>query len=449
MQPPSRPGQSQAAPVEVCSVLIPTPYGEFQTRVFETATGDVYLAMIRGSLDDDGPVLTRLHSECLTSDALGSLRCDCGVQLRTALRVVTVEGRGIVLYLTGHEGRGIGLVNKLRAYMEQDQGADTVDANLRLGLPADSRDYTDAGAVLTTLGVRSVRLLSNNPRKADGLRRAGVRVDAMVPLPTAAHTRNAGYLRTKAVRLGHVRPTGSELTTPPATPVDVHTVLGEVQPRPDRPYVLLKYAQTLDGRIATRTGDSKWISGEAERRVSHGLRAACDAVMVGAGTVRQDDPQLTVRMVPGASPMRVVLSSRLDVPPTAKVFSEEAPTTVFTTTRADRQRRAELRAAGVAVHDVAAGPGGVDLTAALADLHQAGVQSLMVEGGAAVITSLLASRLIDRLVVSVSPVIIGAGVEAVGDLAVGTITDGLRLSNRSVHPIGEDVLLSWDLHPAH
>ena len=172
MQQPSRPRQSQAGPVEVCSVLIPTPYGEFQTRVFETATGDVYLAMIRGSLDDDGPVLTRLHSECLTSDALGSLRCDCGVQLRTALRVVTVEGRGILLYLTGHEGRGIGLVNKLRAYMEQDQGADTVDANLRLGLPADGRDYTDAGAVLTTLGVRSVRLLSNNPRKADGLRSA-------------------------------------------------------------------------------------------------------------------------------------------------------------------------------------------------------------------------------------------------------------------------------------
>jgi 3,4-dihydroxy 2-butanone 4-phosphate synthase/GTP cyclohydrolase II len=271
----------------------------------------------------------------------------------------------------------------------------------------------------------------------------------MVPLPTAAHTRNAGYLRTKAERLGHVRPSGPELTTPPATPVDVHTLLGEVQPRPDRPYVLLKYAQTLDGRIATRTGDSKWISGEAERRVSHGLRAACDAVMVGAGTVRQDDPQLTVRMVPGASPMRVVLSSRLDVPSTAKVFSEEAPTTVFTTTHADGRRRAELRAAGVAVHDVAAGPGGVDLPAALADLHEAGVQSLMVEGGAAVITSLLASRLIDRLVVSVSPVIIGAGVEAVHDLGVGRVTDGLRLSNRSVHPIGEDVLLSWDLHPAH
>ncbi|MGH3884500.1 MAG: bifunctional diaminohydroxyphosphoribosylaminopyrimidine deaminase/5-amino-6-(5-phosphoribosylamino)uracil reductase RibD [Pseudonocardiaceae bacterium] len=428
--------------------MIPTPYGEFQTRVFETAAGDVYLAMVRGSLDGDGPVLTRLHSECLTSDALGSLRCDCGVQLRTALRAVMVEGRGIVLYMTGHEGRGIGLVNKLRAYMEQDRGADTVDANLRLGLPADSRDYTDAGAVLTMLDVRSVRLLSNNPRKADGLRRAGVRVDAMVPLPSAAHVRNARYLRTKAVRLGHVRPSGSELTTQPATPVDVSTLLGEVRSLPDRPYVLLKYAQTLDGRIATRSGDSKWISGEPERRVSHALRAACDAVLVGAGTVRQDDPQLTVRLVPGATPLRVVLSSRLGVPQTAKVFSEEAPTMIFTTANADSQRRAELLAAGVAVSDVAAAPGGVDLAAALAQLHQAGVRSLMVEGGAGVITSLLASRLVDRLVVSVSPVIVGSGVEAVRELGVERITDGLRLSNRSVNVIGEDVLLSWDLHPA-
>jgi len=425
--------------------MIPTPYGEFQTRVFETAAGDVYLAMIRGSLDGDGPVLTRLHSECLTSDALGSLRCDCGVQLRTALRAVTVEGRGIVLYLTGQEGRGIGLVNKLRAYMEQDRGADTVDANLRLGLPADSRDYTDAGAVLMALGVHSVRLLSNNPRKVDGLRRAGVRVDEVVPLPTAAHVRNAGYLRTKAVRLGHVRPNGSELTPQPATPVDVANLLGQVRPRPDRPYVLLKYAQTLDGRIATSSGDSKWISGESERRVSHGLRAACDAVLVGAGTVRQDDPQLTVRMVPGATPMRVVLTTRLGVPPTAKVFSDDGPTTVFTTADADSRRRAALRAAGVAVHDVAAGPGGVDLAAALADLRHAGVRSLMVEGGAGVITSMLAAGLVDRLVVSVSPVIIGAGVEAVRDLGVGRITDGLRLSNRSAYLIGDDVLLSWDL----
>jgi GTP cyclohydrolase II len=436
------------APSDVATVLIPTPYGEFQTRVFETGRGHVYLAMVQGHLADGDSVLTRLHSECLTGDALGSLRCDCGVQLRTALRAVTVEGRGVVLYLTDQEGRGIGLINKMRAYMEQDFGADTVDANLKLGLPADGRDYREAGAVLTALGVRSVRLLSNNPRKADGLRRAGIRVETMVPLPTAPHGRNAAYLRTKALRMGHQRPSGAELTEQPTVPVDTSVLVGRVRPRAERPYVLLKYAQTLDGRIATSSGDSKWISGEAERRVSHALRAACDAVLVGAGTVRRDDPQLTVRLVPGASPLRVVLASTMALESTAKVFHEDAPTVVFTTVDGDHRRRAELQAAGVAIREVGTAPGGVDLAAVLLELRNMGVRSLMVEGGAAVITSLLAGNLVDRLVLSVSPVIIGSGLEAVGNLGIGQVTDGVRLTNRCTYVAGDDIVLGWDVQPA-
>jgi GTP cyclohydrolase II len=445
--PPRRQGEPAPGPSEVCSIVLPTPYGEFRTRVFETARGHVYLALVRGVLDGNASVLARLHSECLTGDALGSLRCDCGVQLRTALRAVTAEGRGVVLYLTGQEGRGIGLVNKLLAYLEQDRGADTVDANLRLGLPSDSRDYTDAAAVLTALGVRTVRLLSNNPRKAEELRRAGIRVERLVPLATAAHRRNMAYLGTKAVRLGHVRPAGPELTPHTVTPVDVSGLLGRVMPRRDRPYVLLKYAQTLDGRIATCTGDSKWISGESERRVAHALRAASDAVLVGAGTVCRDDPQLTVRMVPGATPVRVVLDSTLRTPPNARVFADDAPTIVFTTAAADNARSARLRAAGVGVRTVPAAPRGVDLGAVLAELRSTGVESLMVEGGAAVLTSLLGDGLVDRLVVSLSPTIVGTGVEAVGDLGIGRIADGIRLSNRVVYLTEEDVLLGWDVEP--
>ena len=331
--------------------------------------------------------------------------------------------------------------------MEQDLGADTLDANVRLGFPADGRDYADASAVLGALGVRSIRLLSNNPAKADALRRHGVRIAAVEPLATAPHGRNLRYLMTKAGRFGHVRPTGAQLTPAPAAPVDVSVLLGEIRPRKERPYVLVKYAQTLDGRIATRTGDSKWISGEAERRISHALRAACDAVLVGSGTVLQDDPQLTVRMVPGANPIRVVLDSSLRTTPNAKVVGDDASTVVFTTPAADPARRAELRSAGVAVREVAAGPQGVDLAAVFAQLRDSGVESLMVEGGQRVITSVFAAGLVDRLVVSISPTVIGAGVEAVGDLGIGRVADGVRLSNRAVYLADDDVLLGWDVEP--
>jgi 3,4-dihydroxy 2-butanone 4-phosphate synthase/GTP cyclohydrolase II len=444
---PSGYGEPTRAPVEVGSVLIPTSYGEFRTRVFETATGHVYLALTKGDLAGGESVLTRLHSECLTGDALGSLRCDCGVQLRAAMRAVSAEDRGVVLYLTDQEGRGIGLLNKFRAYMEQDVGADTLDANLRLGLPADSRDYTDAAAVLAVLGVRSVRLLSNNPAKADALRRLGVRVAAMEPLATVAHRHNLRYLTTKADRFGHRHPAGMTLATAVPAAVDVGVLLGDVRPRDDRPYVLVKYAQTIDGRIATRTGDSKWISGEAERRISHALRAACDAVLVGSGTVRRDDPELTVRLVPGANPIRVVLDSTLRMVPTAKVAGDIATTVVFTTPAADPTRKEQLRAARVTVHEVTAGPQGVDLTAVLAHLRGSAVESLMVEGGRGVITSLFAAGQVDRLVVSISPTVIGTGVEAVGDLGIGLVAEGVRLTNRAVFVADDDVLLGWDVEP--
>ncbi|HEX6418471.1 MAG TPA: GTP cyclohydrolase II RibA [Acidimicrobiales bacterium] len=445
---PDSPGRVR----ELARVPLPTSLGTFETRAFESLSGLIYLALTRGDVAGGEEVLTRVHSECLTGDALRSLRCDCGVQLQLALRAVTAAGRGVVVYATGHEGRGIGLVDKLRSYVEQDRGADTVDANLALGRPVDGRDYGDSAAVLRALGIRSVRLLTNNPSKVEGLRSHGVAVAGVESLATAPHSRNLRYLRTKEHRLGHVRPSGRTVDAggPAAVPpaVDVSRLIG-TEPgarRPaDRPHVVLKYAQTLDGRIATATGDARWISGEAERRVSHALRAACDAVMVGVGTVVQDDPRLTVRMVPGASPRRVVLDSTLRLPLDAKVLEPDAVTTVLTTERSAPARRRALAARHVGVEVLSPGPCGVDVGAALAALRRAGVETLLVEGGARVITSLLRAGVVDRLVVGVAPTIIGQGTEAVGPLGITSVAEGLRLANRTLHVVGDDVLMAGDL----
>lgn len=437
-----------AFPREAASAPIPTPYGMFEARAFEAASGHVHLACVFGELGDGRSILARLHSECLTGDAFGSLRCDCGVQLRTALRAIAAEGRGVLVYVDGHEGRGIGLVDKLRAYVEQDAGADTVDANLRVGRAPDLRDYGDAAAVLRSLGITSVRLLTNNPAKVDALRRHGVAVDEVRPLSTAAHLRNRRYLATKQARFGHVRPAGQQFTQLPTTSVDIGSLLGSPVPRPDRPYVVVKYAQTLDGRIATSTGDAKWISGEPERRVTHGMRAGCDAVLVGVGTVLNDDPQLTVRMASGASPLRIVLDSTLRTPPTAQVVSDDAATTlVLCGPDADTNRRVQLSAAGVVVREIPPGPHGLDIAAALQEMRTLGVESVLVEGGARIITSLLRDEAVDRFVVSISPTIIGAGVEAVGPLGVTQVADGVHLENRSVYLVGDDVVLGFDVQP--
>jgi 3,4-dihydroxy 2-butanone 4-phosphate synthase/GTP cyclohydrolase II len=428
--------------VEVAQVLLPTPFGEFELRAFETPPGHVYLALILGDVSGPEPVLTRVHSECLTGDSLRSLRCDCGPQLTASMRAVALQERGVIVYCTGHEGRGAGLIGKLRAYMEQENGADTVEANELLGYPVDSRDYGDAAEVLKALGVERVRLLTNDPGKAMALRNNGVEVEDIIPIATSAHLRNARYLNTKRLRLGHVQPTGPRLDGNPGPVVDVLALLGEVADRSDSPYVILKFAQTLDGRIATSTGDSRWISGEDERRVSHALRAACDAVLVGIGTVVADDPQLTVRMVEGVSPARVVLDPSLRVPMTSKVLDGGARTFIVGGPQAPPSRRRELEGAGCVVIESPVDDSGIDLAATLSALRRRGIRSLLVEGGATVLTSFLHAGLVDRLIVSLSPKVMGRGLDAIGGLGVSTVDQSIRLASPKVNVVGEDVIVS-------
>jgi GTP cyclohydrolase II len=187
---------------------LPTKYGDFQAYGYlDHDRGEEQVALVYGDIEEEG-MLTRLHSECLTGDAFGSTHCECGPQLSTALREIVAEGRGILVYLRGHEGRGIGLLAKLSAYALQDIGHDTVEANLALGFPADARDYWIGAQILADLGVRRMRLLTNNPAKRAGLETYGLTVTATAPLTIAPNGDNARYLATKRDRLGHALPAG-------------------------------------------------------------------------------------------------------------------------------------------------------------------------------------------------------------------------------------------------
>ncbi|MDR6976216.1 GTP cyclohydrolase II [Streptomyces sp. NPDC002755] len=190
----------------VVNAPLPTVYGKFQAVGYmDHDRGDEQVALVYGEIGAED-VLTRLHSECLTGDAFGSQHCECGDQLASALRAVVAEGRGIVVYLRGHEGRGIGLLGKLRAMALQAEGLDTVEANVALGFPVDARDYKVAADILRDLGVDSVRLMSNNPRKREALVDNGIRVAEEVPLLIEPCENNITYLRTKRERLDHRLP---------------------------------------------------------------------------------------------------------------------------------------------------------------------------------------------------------------------------------------------------
>jgi 3,4-dihydroxy 2-butanone 4-phosphate synthase/GTP cyclohydrolase II len=200
----------------ISRAAIPTPYGEFECHVWQsTLDGVEHVALTHGKVDGGDPIPVRVHSECLTGDIFGSKRCDCGTQLDDAIRYIAIAGAGAVVYLRGHEGRGIGLGHKLRAYNLQDAGYDTVDANLMLGLPVDSREYGIGAQMLVDLGVTQMRLITNNPAKYEGLTGFGIDIVERIALPIQKTSQNVRYLESKRQRMGHLFPTfdGTEQTT--------------------------------------------------------------------------------------------------------------------------------------------------------------------------------------------------------------------------------------------
>lgn len=444
---------------------VPTDVGEFTLCLYHNnLDGKEHLALIVGDVEgkadhDLPPVLVRVHSECFTGDVLGSRRCDCGPQLAAAMSRIAAEGRGVILYLR-QEGRGIGLLEKLRAYNLQDMGYDTVDANLLLGHQPDLRDYRVAAEILKDLRITSLRLMTNNPDKIDGLERCGLLVTERVPLQTTVHAENAHYLDTKVRRMRHLlhlegaetnglfagyRPASMWSAESPDVNGFLSTLSAPPPPRDGRPYVTLSYAQSLDGSIAARRGEQTIISGPEAGRLTHQMRARHDAILVGIGTVIADDPQLTVRLVRGPDPQPVIVDSRLRFPPWARLLRGARRPWIATTEAADSARQAALEAAGARVFRLPAGPDGlVSLRALLDHLNRLHIRSLMVEGGATVISNFLAEHLADRLVLTIAPMMLG-GLNAVANLGQLNGRVMPKLAQPRYQALGKDVIMFGDL----
>ncbi len=432
------PLHSPLAVKRTVTARIPTADGAFCLHHFRSEwDGKNHLALVLGDAEGED-LLVRIHSECFTGDVLGSQRCDCGEQLTRAIQAIAAEGRGALIYLR-QEGRGIGLEEKLRAYNLQDEGYDTVDANLLLGHQADERDYTAAALILQELGVRSVRMLTNNPAKIEGLAGLGIGVRERIPLQMPSNPESHAYLEAKVARMRHIIKLNgqSPAETNGEGEEEEHLALGLAEayrPQLDglrariqsrrggvereegsrnasllaaRPFVTLSYAQSLDGCLTASQGTPFPISAPASLTMTHALRAAHSAILVGIETVLADDPALTVRLVSGDNPQPVVLDSQLRTPPDAQLL--RGGVWIATTAEgAQASRRQRLEQAGARILTLPADEDGrVDLAALLTCLGAEGIRSVMVEGGARVLTSFLENGLADYAVITIAPVFLG------------------------------------------
>lgn len=432
---------------------IPTVEGEFQLYHYTNDhDGKEHLAIVMGSVGGEHggqPVLVRVHSECFTGDVLGSRRCDCGEQLHRAMAMIAAAGSGVVIYLR-QEGRGIGLADKLRAYNLQDMGYDTVEANLLLGHQADEREYWAAAAILADLKVRSIQLLTNNPDKIEHLRELGVAVEGRVPIETPIHADNRAYLTTKAQRMRHMLDLPSSgVAFPDEVEEQLSTLHAEMAAHAQRqsamnaprPFVTLTYAQSLDGSLAQANGAPLLLSSDESMQLTHHLRSLHDGILVGVGTILNDDPQLTARLgseLLDAQPRPVVLDSHLRTPITARVLLHPKQTIVATIENADASHASQLRDRGAEILALTADGGRVDLNALLEELGARGIQSLMVEGGVEVIRSFLAAGVVDKVLVD--KVIVTIAPRYVGGMHAAPAQD-VTLQNIHFTPLGADMIL--------
>lgn len=433
---------------------LPTQHGTFQMIGYDGG-GLAHVALVMGDLESSAgpPPLVRVHSECLTGDALGSYRCDCGEQLQAALAAIAAEGRGALIYARGHEGRGIGLLAKLQAYALQDTGVDTVDANLRLGYPADARDYSEVAGILHDLGATRITLLTANPDKGERLSEHGIDIAARRRPAVADRPENAFYLDTKRRRMRHdavsaLPDAWSMLLAGQVPPMSALSSVAERElverygplAEATGPLTIAQMGQSMDGFIASRTGDGARLTGEVDHTHLHRLRALVDAVLVGASTVIADDPRLTVRMTTGAHPVRVVIDPQARVPRSAHLLTEgEAPTIwMVGDTVPELPEEAEPLPAHVSVARLPVSEGAFSPAAVVALLHARGLVRVLVEGGGRLVSAFLAAGALDRLFVTVAPVLIGDGVPGLRFDGSPRLAEALRAPNRR-WSLGADV----------
>lgn len=438
------------------STRLPTRHGEFKLLGYRDVSGVDHIALIReeGAAANGPAPLVRLHSECLTGDALGSYRCDCGEQLDAALQAIAAAGRGVLIYVRGHEGRGIGLMNKLRAYALQDAGKDTVDANTSLGLPVDARDYRQSAQILRDLGIGRIRLLSSNPAKQEALEAQGIEVEARVRLDVRDRPENSGYLATKRSRMSHDAPpehhawdtlAGGKLPGGALTPADEVLVqrygpLIEAGPQ----LVIAQLGQSMDGFIASRTGDACFVTGELDREHLHRLRALVDAVIVGAGTVQNDDCQLTVRAVTGTNPVRVVIDPHGRIPHTTTVLTDAGtPTLWLVGAEASTPQKLSPH---VTVHRFT-NEQDFEPAAILGFLAKLGLGRALVEGGGLTVSRFLRAGVLDRLFLTSAPLLVGDGVPGIRFEGTDALSGALSAPVRRF-VLGEDVCTEFNFAAA-
>lgn len=416
------------------SASIPSKYGDFHLTVITTNQDQKeHLLLTYGQVENGDKVLVRIHSECVTGDILGSLRCDCGEQLQMSMAQIAMEGCGVIIYLR-QEGRGIGLAEKLRTYNLQDQGKDTVDANLALGHKEDERTYDIAAHILKAIKIKSIRLLTNNPKKIEALKNYDLTITERVPLRASIHIQNAFYLLTKSKKMQHF-----------FDDEDLRELHEKCSANKlCKPLITVAYAQSLDGSISYHAKERLILSSQDSLVMTHKLRAQHDAILVGIGTILADDPLLTVRHCKGRNPQVVILDSKLRIPLNARVLKNSKPPIIFTTKHACAEKQDALAKMNVTTVPLdVSSENQINLKLMLEKLFRLGIKTMMVEGGRQIITSFVNDALVDKVVITVAPIFVG-GISILAK-EMNRIAGFPKLKNIMQYKLGKDIIIMGDV----